>query len=125
LPKHLLGKPALSVAAARLNRMDSDDEQLLRGRIYGTDLDHPGPKPGRSYAELVGGPLDGLLFDITGWRPEEIDDGASLAMELGQFGAGAGRCTTLAPATRPAGTGAATARDHLPGLHGWKWTPRW
>jgi hypothetical protein len=28
--------------------MDSDDEQLLRGRIYGTDHDHPGPKPGRS-----------------------------------------------------------------------------
>ncbi|MGW3480188.1 hypothetical protein ACWDMR_32900 [Streptomyces althioticus] len=41
--------------------MDSDDEQLLRGRIYGTDHDHPGPNPGRSYAELVGGPLDGLL----------------------------------------------------------------
>ncbi|MFF7451752.1 MULTISPECIES: hypothetical protein [unclassified Streptomyces] len=41
-------------------------------------LDHPGPKPGRSYAELVGGPLDGLLLDITGWRPEEIDDGVSL-----------------------------------------------
>ncbi|MCX5097244.1 hypothetical protein OOK36_53040 [Streptomyces sp. NBC_00365] len=42
--------------------MDSDDEQLLRGRIYGADHDHPGPKPGRSYAELVGGPLDGLLL---------------------------------------------------------------
>jgi hypothetical protein len=68
--------------------MDSDDEQLLRGRIYGTDHDHPGPKPGRSYAELVGGPLDGLLLDITGWRPEEIDDGVSLLTELGQFGPG-------------------------------------
>jgi hypothetical protein len=68
--------------------MDSDDEQLLRGRIYGADHDHPGPKPGRSYAELVGGPLDGLLLDITGWRPEEIDDGVSLPTELGQFGPG-------------------------------------
>ncbi|MDH6590089.1 hypothetical protein M2161_009280 [Streptomyces sp. SAI-133] len=66
----------------------SDDEQLLRGRIYGADHDHPGPKPGRRYAELVGGPLDGLLLDITGWRPEEIDDGVSLATELGQFGPG-------------------------------------
>jgi hypothetical protein len=37
--------------------MDSDYEQLLRGRIYGADPEHPGPKPGRHYAELVGGPL--------------------------------------------------------------------
>ncbi|KOU08579.1 hypothetical protein ADK86_03790 [Streptomyces sp. NRRL F-5755] len=39
------------------------DEELLRGRVYGTDFDdpHPGPRPGRTYAELVGGPLDGLL----------------------------------------------------------------
>ncbi|MFM9700602.1 hypothetical protein [Streptomyces europaeiscabiei] len=36
---------------------------------YATDHDHPGPKPGRSYAELVGGPLDGLLLDITDWGP--------------------------------------------------------
>ncbi|MDQ0745951.1 hypothetical protein QF034_000182 [Streptomyces africanus] len=42
--------------------MDSDDEQLPRGRIYGTDPDHPGPKPGRRYAELVGGRLDALLL---------------------------------------------------------------
>lgn len=89
--------------------MDSDDEQLLRGRIYGADHDHPGPKPGRSYAELVGGPLDGLLLDTTGWRPEEIDDGVSLAMAPA-----AGRCTTRAPATRPAGTGVATAPDSQP-----------
>lgn len=76
------------MAAATLNDMDSDDEQLLQGRIYGTDHDHPGPKQGRSYAELVGGPLDGLLLDITDWRPEEIDDGVSLLTELGQFGPG-------------------------------------
>ncbi|MCO4699556.1 hypothetical protein LRR80_05652 [Streptomyces sp. RO-S4] len=31
--------------------MDSDDEQLLRGRIYGSDYDHPGPQLGRDYAE--------------------------------------------------------------------------
>jgi hypothetical protein len=29
-----------------------------------------------------------LLFDITGWRPKEIDDGVSLLTELGQFGPG-------------------------------------
>ncbi|MFH8609845.1 hypothetical protein ACH4D5_20425 [Streptomyces sp. NPDC018029] len=72
--------------------MDSDDEQLLRGRVYGQDHDHPGPRPGQCYAELVGGPLDGLLLDITGWTQEEIDAGAALRTELGQFGAG-GRAT--------------------------------
>ncbi|MCX5207647.1 hypothetical protein OG897_40365 [Streptomyces sp. NBC_00237] len=66
------------------------DEELLRGRIYGEDHDHPrpGPKPGRTYAELVGGPLDGLLLDITHWTENEISDGAALMTELGQFGPG-------------------------------------
>ncbi|MEU1661894.1 hypothetical protein ACFY2H_39445 [Streptomyces griseofuscus] len=70
--------------------MDADDEQLLRGRVYGHDHDapHPGPLPHQTYAALVGGPLDGLLLDITGWRPEEVDDGVALITELGQFGAG-------------------------------------
>ncbi|MER6611408.1 hypothetical protein ABT282_37520 [Streptomyces sp. NPDC000927] len=45
--------------------MDRDDEQLLRRRVYGADLDRPGPRPNRRYAELVGGPLDDLPLDIT------------------------------------------------------------
>ncbi|WP_323180216.1 hypothetical protein [Streptomyces sp. NBC_01363] len=32
-----------------------------------------GQVPGQRCAELVGGPLDGLLLDITGWTQEEID----------------------------------------------------
>ncbi|MCQ9134571.1 hypothetical protein [Streptomyces hilarionis] len=68
--------------------MDRDDEQLLRGRVYGTDHDHPGPLPHRDYAELVGGPLDGLLLDITGWTADEIQTGVALMTELGQFGPG-------------------------------------
>ena len=44
------------------------------------------PLPNRHYAELVGGPLDGLLLDITGWTQDEIDTGVSLQTELGQFG---------------------------------------
>ncbi|MEV5982133.1 hypothetical protein [Streptomyces sp. NPDC052114] len=66
------------------------DEELLRGRVYGEDHDHPrpGPKPGRTYAELVGGPLDGLLLDITGWPQDELDAGVALPTELGQFGVG-------------------------------------
>ncbi|MEV7691399.1 hypothetical protein [Streptomyces bungoensis] len=45
------------------------DEQLLCGRVYGCDHDdpNPGPVPARTYAALVGGPLDGLLLDITGF----------------------------------------------------------
>lgn len=84
------------------------DEELLRGRVYGTDHDdpHPGPRPGRYYAELVGGPLDGLLLDITGWSAQETAAGAALPTELGRFGAG-GRAT-YAP------TAGATGR--------WAWT---
>ncbi|WCD91051.1 hypothetical protein KPP03845_200012 (plasmid) [Streptomyces xanthophaeus] len=62
------------------------DEELLRCRVYGTDHDdpNPGPRPGRTYAELVGG----LLLDITGWTADEIHTGAALMTELGQFGVG-------------------------------------
>lgn len=68
--------------------MDRDDEQLLRGRVYGADHDHPGPVPGRRYAELVGGPLDGLLLDVTGRGRDAIGSGVVLGTELGRFGAG-------------------------------------
>jgi hypothetical protein len=68
--------------------MNSDDEQLLRGRVYGADHDDPGPRPGQCYVELAGGPLDGLLLDITGWTPDEIGTGVALPTELGQFGTG-------------------------------------
>ncbi|THA44123.1 hypothetical protein E6R62_37265 [Streptomyces sp. A1136] len=47
-----------------------------------------GPRPGGTYAELVGGPLDGLLLDVTGWTADKIQTGAALVTELGQFGAG-------------------------------------
>lgn len=70
--------------------MNDGDEQLLRGRVYGAEHDDPGPgpRPGRTYAELVGGPLDGLLLDIHGWRSEEVDDGAALTTELGRWPSG-------------------------------------
>ncbi|CAM5555951.1 MULTISPECIES: hypothetical protein [Streptomyces] len=68
--------------------MDRYEEQLLRRRVYGADHDHPGPRPDRCYAELVGGPLDGLLLDITGRPHEEVGTGVALATELGRFGAG-------------------------------------
>ncbi|MFJ5030310.1 hypothetical protein ACIQB5_19755 [Streptomyces sp. NPDC088560] len=68
--------------------MDSEDEQLLRGRVYGQDHDDPGPRPGQRYVELVGGPLDGLLLDITGRTPDDLGVSVALATELGRFGAG-------------------------------------
>ncbi|MFH8728846.1 hypothetical protein [Streptomyces termitum] len=66
------------------------DEELLRGRVYGQDHDdpHPGPRPGRTYAELVGGPLDGLLLDVTDWTAEERRAGAVLETELSRYGFG-------------------------------------
>ncbi|MGW2777193.1 hypothetical protein ACWC4C_32600 [Streptomyces olivaceoviridis] len=63
-------------------------EQLLRRRVYGAGHNSPGPRPGRCYAELVGGPLDGMLLDITGWTHDEVGAGVALAAELGQLGVG-------------------------------------
>ncbi|WP_208948636.1 hypothetical protein [Streptomyces subrutilus] len=58
---------------------------MLRGRICGEDHDQslPGPKTVRTYAELVGGPLDSLLLDITGWSADEIETGVALMTEIG------------------------------------------
>ncbi|MFE7135085.1 hypothetical protein ACFVIM_29925 [Streptomyces sp. NPDC057638] len=60
----------------------------MRGRVYGRDHDDPGPRRGQRYAQLVGGPLDGLLLDITGWTPDEITTGAALETALGRYGPG-------------------------------------
>ncbi|WP_434482079.1 hypothetical protein [Streptomyces sp. NBC_01340] len=48
------------------------DEQLLRGRVHGHDDPGPGPVPHQTYAAPMGGPLDGLLLDVTGRRPDEV-----------------------------------------------------
>ncbi|MFD6128918.1 hypothetical protein ACFWC2_15170 [Streptomyces diastaticus] len=68
--------------------MDSDDELLLRGRVYGHDPAAPeaSPLPGHHYAELVGGPLDGLLLDITGHPPTTRRQGAALPTALSRYG---------------------------------------
>ncbi|WP_435846901.1 hypothetical protein [Streptomyces eurythermus] len=55
-------------------------------------MDHdnpcPGPLPHRTCAELVGGPLDGLLLDAHGRRTEEVDDGVARATELSRWPGG-------------------------------------
>lgn len=65
-------------------------DELMRGRVYGADHDDPdpGPQAGHVYRELVGGPLDGLLVDVTGWTERELDDGAALITEIGAYGPG-------------------------------------
>ena len=75
-------------------------DELMRRRVYGGDHEDPdpGPRPGRLYRELVGGPLDGLLLDVTGWKAPALREGAALATEIGAFGPG-GRA---AYAPRPA-----------------------
>jgi hypothetical protein len=61
-------------------------DEVIRGRVYGADHEDPGPRDGHVYCELVGGPLDGLLLDVTGRTPAQLAEGAALTTELGQYG---------------------------------------
>ncbi|MEU8530163.1 MULTISPECIES: hypothetical protein [Streptomyces] len=65
-------------------------DELMRGRVYGADHDdpHPGPRPGHVYRELVAGPLDGLLLDVTGWSEHQLGEPVELPTEIGAYGAG-------------------------------------
>ncbi|MFB7155083.1 hypothetical protein ACFCYA_37360, partial [Streptomyces virginiae] len=65
------------------------DDRMLRRRVYGADHEDPdpGPRSGHVYGELVGGPLDGLLLDITGWSAPQLDEEARLPTEIGRYGA--------------------------------------
>ncbi|MFI8192350.1 hypothetical protein ACIF8T_26795 [Streptomyces sp. NPDC085946] len=65
-----------------------DELEFMRGRVYGADHDDPGPRHGRVYAELVGGPLDGLLLDITDRCDGEPGEGVALRTEIGRHGPG-------------------------------------
>lgn len=91
--------------------MDGDDEQVWRGRVYGAEPGHSGPLSGQSYVELVGGPLDGLLLDVTGWTREEIGTGVALETETDSSGLVGGRCTTRGRGTQVASTGPVTALE--------------
>ncbi|GAA0639837.1 hypothetical protein GCM10009601_21810 [Streptomyces thermospinosisporus] len=65
-----------------------DELEFMRGRVYGADHDDPGPREGRAYVELVGGPLDGLLLDVTDLTRAEREEGVRLRTEIGRYGAG-------------------------------------
>ncbi|MFB7501777.1 hypothetical protein ACFC09_45265 [Streptomyces sp. NPDC056161] len=65
-----------------------DEQEFMRGRVYGADHDDAGPRPGRAYAELVGGPLDGLLLDVTGRPGRTPGEQVALLTEMGRYGSG-------------------------------------
>ncbi|MFE9773242.1 hypothetical protein ACFYOV_16490 [Streptomyces sp. NPDC005931] len=75
-----------------------DELEFMRGRVYGADHDDPAPRAGRSYAELAGGPLDGLLLDITDRPGTALRDGIALRTEIGRYGPG-GRAVYVARGT--------------------------
>lgn len=74
------------MADAKLSGMD--ELEFMRGRVYGADPEDGGPRPGRVYAQLVGGPLDGLLLDVTDAPAFPPGAGVALRTEIGRFGAG-------------------------------------
>ncbi|MDT0432908.1 hypothetical protein [Streptomyces salyersiae] len=59
-------------------------------RVYGSGRDdlHPYAEPGRDYVALAGGPLDGLLLDVTGQSIEGRAGGAYLITDHGSYGPG-------------------------------------
>src|SRR5690242_2376052 len=59
-----------------------DGMEFMRGRVYGADHEDAGPRAGRVYAHLVGGPLDGLLLDVTD-RLDDMRVGVTLPTEIG------------------------------------------
>ncbi|MFJ3235584.1 hypothetical protein [Streptomyces sp. NPDC086787] len=65
-----------------------DEREFMRGRVYGADHEDAGPRPDRSYVQLVGGPLDGLLLDITGRTTRPPGEPVALGTELGRYGPG-------------------------------------
>ncbi|MFJ3882432.1 hypothetical protein ACIPW5_33935 [Streptomyces sp. NPDC090077] len=84
-------------------------------QVYGAGPDgpDPGPQPEHDYVELVGGPLDGLLLDVTGWLPQEIVDGALLMSDHGAFGPG-GRSGYEPAGPGPGGVGRFLWRGDVP-----------
>ncbi|MFF9817483.1 hypothetical protein [Streptomyces sp. NPDC014006] len=65
-----------------------DETEFMKGRVYGADHEDASPRPGRVYAELVGGPLDGLLLDVTDGPPRPAAGSVVLPTEIGRHGPG-------------------------------------
>ncbi|MEU6655107.1 hypothetical protein ABZ904_38315 [Streptomyces sp. NPDC046900] len=65
-----------------------DELEFMHGRVDGADHDDAGPRQGRTYVELVAGPLDGLLLDVTDWPDHARAEDVALHTEIGQYGSG-------------------------------------
>lgn len=80
------------------------DARWAQRRVRGADHDDPDPsrQPGHDYAELVGGPLNGLLLDLTGRSEADKSGAAALMIEIGAHDSGR---TCYAPRTADPGTG--------------------
>ncbi|MEU6553479.1 hypothetical protein ABZ915_24835 [Streptomyces sp. NPDC046915] len=65
-----------------------DEQEFMRGRVYGADHDDAGPRPDHAYAQLVGGPLDGLLLDVTDGPGRAPGEPVALMTEIGRYGPG-------------------------------------
>ncbi|MYR54812.1 hypothetical protein GTY54_00625 [Streptomyces sp. SID625] len=65
-----------------------DEQDFMRGRVYGADHEDAAPRHGRRYAQLVAGPLDGLLLDVTDRPAHTRADGVVLRTEIGHYGPG-------------------------------------
>ncbi|MER5433282.1 hypothetical protein [Streptomyces sp. NPDC002588] len=76
-----------------------DETEFLRGRVYGADHEDAAPRPDRRYAQLVGGPLDGLLLDVTD-RSDDAPREVALTTEIGRYGPG-GRALYVRRAADP------------------------
>ena len=80
---------ALSMVPNEAAAQELVQEALLQAYLSLDRLrDDPGPREGRVYAELSGGPLDGLLLDVTDHGPAERRHGVGLPTEIGRYGPG-------------------------------------
>ncbi|MEU3060706.1 hypothetical protein AB0P12_27190 [Streptomyces subrutilus] len=60
-----------------------------RWRVYGGRDDVLDEQvPGHAYVDLVDGPLDGRLLDVTDWRDEDRAEGSLLVTDRGLYGVG-------------------------------------
>lgn len=77
-----------------------DEPDHTRGRVYGADDNDPAPRPGHTYVELVAGPLDGMLLDVTSWPAHALNEGIAILTDLGRYGPGGRALYAPSPTAR-------------------------
>jgi hypothetical protein len=79
-PRHLHGGGAESAYAVQPH--DHDQEHHVPDTT---------PASGHEYVQLLGGPLDGQLVDVTGWTPEQRQTGVAMISPNSLYGDIGGR----------------------------------